>query len=135
MNNNLNIILEHQTNVLNGVTLYEPIDVSILDKLINSTLLKETFNNKIMGVVHKNEKSQLMKYRELIKDGRASVKYSRSKGMAFGRCNPDKGLGLYNIRREVRQTMAVDTFVDLDIDNAHPVMLEQVMKFNNIACP
>ena len=83
MNNNFNLIIEHQTNVLDGVTLYEPIDVSILDKLINSTLLKETFNNKIMNKVHQNEKSQLMKYRELIKDGRASVKYSRSKGMAF----------------------------------------------------
>jgi len=135
MNNNLNLILEQQTNILDGITLYEPIDVSILDKLINSTLLKQTFNNKIMSKIHQNEKSQLMKYKDLIKDGRASVSYLRSTGIEFGRCNPDKGLGGYNLRREVRHTLFENVMVDVDIDNCHPVMLEQVATFNNIPCP
>lgn len=135
MKNNLNLILETRDSILDGITLFEPVDESILDKLINSTLLKEVFNNKILGKIYTNEKTQLMKYRELVKDGYASVKYSRSDGMIYGRCNPVRGLGEYQLRREIRQTLLDDVMEDVDIDNCHPVMLEQVMTHNNIACP
>ena len=133
--NCLNLVLDTRNNILDGITLYEPIDVSILDKLINSTLLREEFNHKIMEKMHNNEKQQLEKYRELVCDGRAIVKYTRSDGMRFGRCNPLRGLGLYPIRREIRHTLVSGTFEDIDIDNCHPVMLEQVMVSNDIQCP
>ena len=59
MTNSLIFHVEPQANALDGITLYEPIDRSVLVKLINSTLLKETFNNKIAGMVFKTEKQQL----------------------------------------------------------------------------
>ena len=54
--------------------------------------------------------------------------------MEFGRVNPKEALGLHNIRREIRHTLAKNTFVDIDIENCHPVLLYQVCKANNIEC-
>jgi phage/plasmid-associated DNA primase len=133
--NCLNLTLTRSKNILDGITLYEPVDVSILDKLINSHLLRGSelyeqfkFNNKF-----KTEKQQLLKYRELIEDGRAKVVYKRSNN-PFGRSNPDNGLGLFQIRREIRHTLTSDSMEDIDIDNCHPVLLEQILTFNNINC-
>jgi hypothetical protein len=131
MNNFLSLTVQKQDNILNGIVLNEPIDISILDKLINSTLLKEKFTD----FIYQTEKHQLEKYRELIVDGRAVVKYSRVKDMYFGRCNPDLALGLFSIRREVRHTLTKNEFEDIDIDNCHPSILEQILTKNNIECP
>lgn len=130
-----NLTLEPRETILNGIVLNEPIDLSILDKLINSTLIKETFNNPICKKIYTSEKIQLEKYRELIIDGKAIVKYNRIKNFNFGRCNPDKALGLFSIRREIRHTLAKNEFEDIDIDNCHPVMLEQILTYNNFKCP
>ena len=99
MNNYLNLVIEQRVNILDKITLYEPFEISILDKLINSTLPKQTFNNKIMNGMYDNEKQQLERYRDLVIDGKAVVKYSRSEDILYGRCNTVKGLGGYNIRR------------------------------------
>ena len=79
---------------LNNLTLYEPIDVQILNKLINSDLLKTTFHNPLCQG-YECEKQYLCCYKKLIKDGKATVKYTRAKGMKFGRVNPVKAQGLF----------------------------------------
>jgi phage/plasmid-associated DNA primase len=131
----LNLTIKPRETILDGIILNEPIDLSILDKLINSTLIKETFNNPICKKIYTSEKIQLEKYRELIIDGKAIVKYNRIKDFKFGRCNPDGALGLFSIRREIRHTLAKNIFEDIDIDNCHPKMLEQILINNNIECP
>lgn len=128
------LTLEPRETILNGIVLNEPIDLSILDKLINSTLIKETFNNPMCKKLYTSEKIQLEKYRELIVNGKAIVKYNRIKNFEFGRCNPDGALGLFSIRREIRHTLAKNEFEDIDIDNCHPVMLEQILTNNNVKC-
>lgn len=129
------LTLTQRTNILDGITLYEPVDLSILDKLINSTLLKETFNNPICKTLYANEKIQLLKYKDLIENGRAVVQYKRYKNNPYGRSNPNGGLGLFTIRREIRHTLAKDEFEDIDIDNCHPTLLQQIMEECNEPCP
>jgi len=119
---------------LNGITLYEPIDVAVLDKLLTSDLLKTSFHNPTAETLYKTERDQLKQYKKLIRNGKAEITYNRPKGMTFGRCNPDKALGLFSIRREIRHTLAKNTFVDVDIENAHPSMLYQICKSNGIEC-
>ena len=51
--------------------------------------------------------------------------------MNCGRVNPKNSLGLFSIRREIRHTLAKQRHVDLDIDNCHPVILNQILKQNN----
>jgi hypothetical protein len=59
---------EPRQSVLDGLQLYELIDLTLLDKLINSKLLKETFNNKICSNILKTRKNNL-KYKALFKRG------------------------------------------------------------------
>ena len=133
--NALTLTIEPRENILDGITLYESIDTAILDKLINSTLLKEEFNNPICQTLYKNEKLQLQKYRELVENGKAKVLYKRNENNPYGRSNPVGGLGLFPIRREIRHTLAKENKVDIDIDNAHPEMEKQILTANGKDCP
>ena len=107
-----NLTLQNKPSDLDNITLNEYVDVNILEKLINSTLLKTKFNNPF-SAIHKTEKNQLIKYRNLIKDNEyAQVKYNRVKGMDCGRVNPKNSLGLYSIRRELRHTLSKHRYTD-----------------------
>jgi hypothetical protein len=130
----LNLTITAKPSQLNNLTLKEPISMDILDKLMRSDLLKETFNNPFSEHSHPNEYEQLKKYKKLIKNGYAYVKYNKVNGIDYGRVNPKGALGLFSIRREVRQTLAKDKLVDIDIENAHPVMLLQICEHNKIEC-
>ena len=133
MNTFCNLTLTFKPSALENITLNEYIDVNVLEKLINSTLLKETFHNPY-SAIHKTEKNQLLKYKSLLKNNEyAVVKYNRVKGMEGGRVNPENSLGLYSIRREIRHTLAKHRYTDLDIDNCHPVLLNQILIKNNMS--
>jgi hypothetical protein len=119
---------------LNNLTLHEDIDVSVLDKLINSDLLKDSFHNPTASLLYSSEREQLQAYKKLIKLGKAEVKYVRTTGMSFGRCNPVKALGLFCIRREIRHTLAKTKYTDIDIENCHPAILLQICKKYDIDC-
>lgn len=127
--NLLSLEISPSKNLLDGITLYEPVDVNVLEKLINSTLLKDNFNNPFSARYFTTEQQQLIKYKALIKDGKAVINYNRSKN-PYGRSNPDNALGLYSIRREIRHTLAKKRFTDVDIDCAHPTFLYQILKAN-----
>ena len=135
----MKLTVEPTKSKLHNLTLFEPIDPVVFDKLLISTLLKDTFNNKIVKKIYENELQQLQAYKKLIKKNTkklrkvfAKVKYSKVKGMRFGRSNPEGGLGLYNIRREIRHTLAKHFLVDIDVKNCHPVILSQILKHNNL---
>jgi len=127
--------IEKRECMMNNQTFYEKIDVDMLDCLIDSDLLKKAFNHKICENFYENEKEQLIAYKKLIKKGFANVKYNKVKNMdGWGRVNPCRALGLYNIRREIRQTLAKNNYVDIDMENAHPTILLQICQQNNINC-
>jgi hypothetical protein len=63
-----------------------------------------------------NEKAQLMAYRRNVRrNGHIAVKYRAT-----------KSLSLSTIRRAVRHTLCKDTYVDIDVENCHPVILNQI---------
>ena len=109
--NSLALTLSPQENTLNGIVMYEPCDAVVLDKLLNSKLLKTTFNNKTSTHYYENERTQLEEYQKLFNDGKARVRYTR-RGK-YGRSNPERALGLFPIRREVRHTLIGKSGVDM----------------------
>lgn len=123
-----------KSNILDGITLNEKIDRSTLMKLINSTLLKETFNNPMAQIYH-NEKTQLTAYNALLVNGTIPITYKRNENNPYGRSNPLKALGLFPIRREIRHTLASSLMADLDIKNCHPEMLLQLCRAEGYECP
>ena len=50
-----NLTLQNKPSELDNITLNEYVDVNVLEKLINSTLLKTKFNNPF-SKIHKTEK-------------------------------------------------------------------------------
>lgn len=128
----LSFHVDPKYNSLDSIICHEPVDPEILDKLINSDL-SDIEPNKHVAKTYENEKIQLIKYQQLLNDNNeAIVKYERS--MKYGRSNPKFSLGLFMIRRQIRHTLASERFIDIDIDNAHPSMLRQICKSNNICC-
>lgn len=132
--NKLTLHIEPQNNILDGITLKEPFEKNILLQLIHSDLLKTKFNNKYAELIHHTEKTQLEKYLEKETNGTAIITYRRRKNNPFGRCDPERALGLYQLRREIRHTLVESWGVDIDIVNCHPVLLLQLAEANNIKC-
>ena len=126
------LTLRPSKTTIRDVTIYEPVDVVALEKLLKSDLLRTTFNNKVAGAIYDSERQQLKAYMELMDGQHAKVTYKKKS--AYGRSNPKKGLGLFNIRREVRQTLVKHCMVDIDIQNCHPAILEQVCIRFGVPC-
>ena len=124
--------LHPSKTTIQDITIYEPVDVVALEKLLKSDLLRTTFNNKVAGAIYDSERQQLKAYAKLIDDEHAKVTYKKKS--AYGRSNPKKGLGLFNIRREVRQTLVKHCMVDIDIQNCHLAILEQVCIRFGVPC-
>lgn len=141
--NNINLKyclnVQPKTTILNNVVSYEKINMDKLDKLINSSLLLKSSkenNNKFVSYSFDNERKQLEAYKANYnknKDG-IKVKYIRPQKIQLGRVNPQKSLGLHSIRREIRHTLIDNNYIDIDIVNAHPVILYQICNKLNIKC-
>lgn len=87
------------------------------------------------GVSHKDGfETILRKYLyKASKDGVVKVTYNQKDGK--GRYFADGGLSLQSLKREVRHTIAGEYYDDVDMVNAHPVILRHICNTNNIECP
>jgi len=129
----LNLKIEMKSKcVFNELKLVEIIDESILNKLIASDLLQTT-SWSIGNITFENEKEQLLKIKRRSKKNKLEVKYNKLK-YNFGRVYPFGGLSLCSLRREIRQTLSYDQYVDIDMENCHPVILLQICEANGIEC-
>ena len=115
---------------LDGLVLYEPIDANLLDKCINSDLLKETYKETKRDF-YPNEKIHLEKYAANVSRNLARVEYTRKDNFGIGRVNPVGLLGLHSLSRRTRHTLVKNTMTDVDIENAHNVILVQILQNNN----
>ena len=120
-------------NSLDGIKLSESINEDVLRSLINSTLPKP-IKNKFTLEFHENERKQLEALLNLSHSSKAIIKYSRP-NRKYGRVNAVKGISLGMLSRKMRHTLCNGIYTDIDIANCHPVILHQVCKANNIACP
>jgi len=110
---------------LNGLVLFEKINFLTLDRILHSDNLTKDSEYMLENYI-KNKREE----------GIVSVKYVRSKkGPNLGRVNPSKSLGFHSMKRAIRHTLAYDNYVDIDIENAHPVILLQILESNGYKGP
>ena len=133
-NNILSLTIETKINKLTNIKLIETVPTDILKLLINSSLLKQQFNNPFSTICFDNEKQQLEKYLKLVKNNEAIITYTQTKNTKYGRVFPKNAVGLFSIRREIRHTLARDNYIDIDVENCHPVILYQICDAYNIKC-
>ena len=123
-------LLKKENNILNNIECIETINHKRLYKLLlSSNLLRLDLRHKNINMP---EKEYLLNYlSNSITDNKIKVKYIKDD---YGRSNPYKSCGLHNIRKEIRHTISREYYEDIDIINAHPTILEQILKHNNIKC-
>ena len=56
------------------------------------------------------------------------VNYLYKKRRPFPRVYPENSIGLCQIQRQIRHTMSNGVYVDIDLVNAHPDILNQLFK-------
>ena len=115
-----------------NITTKEKVDVQMLNKLISSDLLRDTFSNKYQSKIYKNELKQLLDYKKMINND-GYIYINMKKNNQYGRSHTK--ISLLQIRREIRQTIAKDIYSDVDIENCHVVILQQICKKNKIKTP
>lgn len=122
--------IEPKQSILESNDFTELIDISILNKLINSSLL-QTVEWSAGSMKFENEKHQLLQLKKQIKNNKLKVSYKRPK-YQLGRVYPTKSLSLCSVRREIRHTLAHGKYIDIDIANCHPEILKQICDHNKI---
>lgn len=119
------LIVEPTETRLHGITLYEKIDMDML----NAFKVSDFANYECKwGEFSYNEKPTLADYSANYKKkiGLVAVDYTRGK-KKLGRVNPVRSLGMTAIRRITRNTFMRNTYYDLDMDNCHPVLLRGIL--------
>lgn len=96
---------------------------------------KEEFRNKIR--VYDDDYDPFFlpeRYLKKSTDGKFITSYKQSGEKAFGRFFANGGLSLQSFSREIRHSIAGDMYDDIDMVNAHPVILLHMCKQNGIVC-
>lgn len=125
--------LKSKLNILNNITLLENIDLDKFKLLKNSSLLRSKFNNP-SAKKWRNERNQLEAYEKLFNENKqAVILYQKTNNMTYGRSNPNNALGLFSFRKPIRHTLTENIYIDIDIVNCHPNLLNQVAKKNKIS--
>ena len=120
------LIIEPTETRLNGITLYEQIDLNMLNafKVSDFAIYKDK-----RRMDNKTEKQVLIDYIANYKKklNLVAIDYTRGR-KKLGRVNPVKSLGMTTIRRVTRNTFMRQNYYDIDIDNCHPVVLHGILQ-------
>ena len=81
----------------------------------------------------KGLETRLRNYLNKSKNGKINIKYHQNDNK--GRNFADKGLSLQCLKRQIRQTICHEFYDDLDMVNAHPVILLHMCEENKIKTP
>lgn len=100
--------------------------ISNFEKLKPQLRWREKYDNHDPLVIVK-------RYLEKSNNGEVVVTYRQKNGV--GRLYAMGSLSLQSIPREIRHTIAKEYYVDGDIENAHPVILQFLCEKNGFECP
>ena len=118
--------LSKSKSSLNKLKLKEKIDPEILKYLIASPFLQTQKYETALGDVYENEKDFLIKYQQKIINDTAIIEYKQPKHK-YARVYVDNSLTLGCMRGIVRDTLTEDFYTDIDIDNCHCAIIEQIL--------
>ena len=112
---------------------YELVDSEKIKKIIK-VLRQPDYNFRNHADVTKTIK-QLEDISKRVKKNQNLVTYHYSKDISpskYGRVHPYANLSLGALPREIRGTLAADNYIDIDITNCQPTILEQLCKKYNL---
>lgn len=110
------------------IDLVESFDSDVLQYIVRNKDLK----NKMRVSCFDNKKDPFLmatRYLYQSRKGQICVRYRQNEG--FGRYYAVGGVGLQSLPREIRHSIASKYYDDIDISNAHPVILSFLAKARN----
>ena len=110
--------------------------VELVEAFINNKQGVSLANNRVLKNKFDNEEQQMKEYVKTYdkKAGVFKVKYIIP-AHKWGRINPDKSLSLCVFHRPTRHAYCKGIYIDIDMKNAHPVIIKNICELNNIPCP
>lgn len=139
------IVKKFNNKVLDPRKFVERINVENLGVILNNIKtyhLNDCFRPWIVGHdldENVNDIKQADKiFKRLVskaKNGEATNKVTYTRKYGRGRMCATDSMSLQNVMREIRQTIAADYYYDVDIKNAHPVFLANIMPQHGIDVP
>jgi hypothetical protein len=130
------ITIKEQSCILDGLECVEYPNIEVLDKLINSDLLRvKTYEKDDFMMHYENERKHIEAYRAKVNDNKLIVKYRKYNSMKYGRVYCEDSLGAISLRKEIRGSLFVHKYVDLDMCNCHPNIFYRIAKLYKIGCP
>lgn len=113
--------------------LIEKADLNALNHIITH---KEIFR-KHMRPSCFNEQYDPFKLSELYlaRSKKEAVEVVYKQTNSFGRFNAQGSIGLQSMPREIRHTIAQEQYVDIDVVNAHPIILSFLCRLHEFECP
>lgn len=112
---------------MESYTCTEYINVDNLNKIIKAKKFDEPTIKSLINL-RRHAKSGTHTVEFLVKDKKARTK---SIGRMYPKFNHPS---LQGLKRDIRKALAYDSCIDLDIKNAHPVILSQILHLNDIEC-
>ena len=93
-------------------------------------------SNRVLCKVYDNENMQMELYLKKYdkKEKVFKVKYNLP-AHKWGRIFPEKSLSLCVFHRPTRHAYCKDKYIDIDMKNAHPVIVKSLCELNDIPCP
>lgn len=129
----MELTIKKRENKLLNLECREMVDIDLINALMDSDLLRtEKATRNYSTRVLNAEKDWLYKYTKIIKYKKADVTYKRK--INYGRVIPEHSLSLFCLRKELRHALCHENYIDIDVVNCHPVILEQLCKMNKINC-
>ena len=106
---------------MNTYTCTEKPNTENLDKIIKA--------NKI----DKSQHTQLKQYQDEHNNGVHDIKFRQKKEV--GRLTPDGMKSVHGFKRDVRKALMNDKYIDIDMTNCHPTILQKIFHTNNLPSP
>jgi len=125
------INVEQRDSILDKIKLKETINVKYYNTIMKykTKYLKEP---EVWNGINYDEEKMFIKYNKLLKKNKnkyVEIEWAKRKNK-FGRTFSKKNSSIMYFRDTLRHTLCKENYIDIDIDNAHPNILNQLCYMN-----
>ena len=133
-----NMCLTKKTSFLDNLVLLELTDPNLIEAIRESKdfelEFKDKYSQQSAKQLYINVSEQLKQYKKNYdkKIGAFKVLYKKTDKHKWGRVFPKKSLGFTSFSRTIRNTLMKDFYIDLDMKNAQPEIINNICISNDI---
>ena len=122
---------EYKTSKGDGLVFNEKFNQHVLYSILQN---EDVLRNKLLFIPDRDNDPFLLGKKILNRSNKGVINVKHFQINNQGRKCALNGVSLANIARQIRHAICNDRYTDIDMVNAHPVILQHICKLNNIDC-